>query len=90
MIDAAPLPAFEEKVEEELRTQAYTALVELSFAETREKAAIVERLTETCSELKNLIHGRSDIAASLRPHDARACVLFAKFVCDSPDNLQVG
>lgn len=47
-----------EKAEEELRTQAYTALVELSFAETHQKAAIIGRLSDACSKLNDLIMSR--------------------------------
>jgi hypothetical protein len=44
-----------DKIEEQLRSQLYTALVELSFAPPDQKAAIVERMMTACRELTDLI-----------------------------------
>lgn len=46
------------RIEEELRSQLYAALFDLTYARTEEKAAIVERLSDTCLKLNDLIiHG---------------------------------
>jgi hypothetical protein len=48
-----------EKVEEELRSLIYTTLIELSYARTEEKAAIVGLLNQACCKLSDLIiHGQ--------------------------------
>ena len=44
-----------EKIEEELRSQLYSDLIELSFALAEEKAAIVERVCIASSALNDLI-----------------------------------
>jgi hypothetical protein len=48
-----------ETIEKELRSLIYTALVELSYACTEEKAPIVGRLYNICGQLNDLIvHGK--------------------------------
>jgi hypothetical protein len=48
----------QEKIEEELRSQLYSALIELSFALAEEKAAIVKRVWHASSALNDLIVNR--------------------------------
>ena len=45
-----------EKAEEQLRSELYAALTELSFACDHEKAEIVERLRILCAKLYQLIN----------------------------------
>lgn len=53
------MPDDSEKIEEELRSAIYTALVELSLSAKSDKAAIAQRLNAACSELHDLIiYGR--------------------------------
>jgi hypothetical protein len=53
------MSAEHEKVEEQLRSDVYAALVELSFARVEEKPAIVQRLSRACGKLNELIiHGK--------------------------------
>ena len=43
------------RIEEELRSEIYAALVELSFAEKQEKVQVVTRISAACSKLHALI-----------------------------------
>jgi hypothetical protein len=52
------MDAMPEKIEEELRSQLYSALIELSFALAEEKAAIVKRVYLASSALNDLIVNR--------------------------------
>jgi hypothetical protein len=52
-----PMLADRQKTEEQLRSELYAALTELSFARAHEKAAIVERMRSLCGELHQLIKG---------------------------------
>lgn len=44
-----------ENAEERLRSEMYTALVELTTAAAHEKPAIVEHLTQICKELHQVV-----------------------------------
>ena len=46
-----------ERIEELLRSEIYTALVELSLAEKQDKPQVVTRLTAACKKLHDLIIG---------------------------------
>jgi len=48
-----------EKAEEQLRSELYAALTELSFAGDHEKAEIVDRLHKLCGKLHQLINSRT-------------------------------
>ena len=52
---AAVIPAEREKKEEQLRSELYTGLVELSFAADDEKATVEERMRKACCKLNDLI-----------------------------------
>ena len=51
----AVVPAEPEKIAEQLRSEMYTGLVELTFAAEDEKATLVERLHNASCKLNNLI-----------------------------------
>ena len=54
------MSAVQEKIEERLRSDLYSGLVELTMAEPHEKPAIVERLSEICRRLCQLVtHGNT-------------------------------
>ena len=55
-----PMSTEHEKIEEGLRSDLYTALVQLSTAAPHEKLEIAERLSEICRKLHQvLIHGNT-------------------------------
>ena len=53
------MPANVEEIEEKLRSEIYTALVELGLAEKQDKPQLARRLSAACSKLHALIvHGQ--------------------------------
>ena len=59
-----------DKLEEELRSEVYTALLELSFASDEEKVNIAERVWCACCMLKDLIVKKTIWTGSNHPDDA--------------------